>query len=96
MVVAVVTPVVFCAKVTEKINNNTKTSYLLSKSSFITMHCKTYCNSYITNCSMARAQVVAWPEPDLCEYLTAGCMAFSLANGKGMGTNDWVIRSLDD
>ncbi len=32
----------------------------------------------------------------LCECLTAGCKAFSLANGKGTGTNDWVIRSLDD
>jgi hypothetical protein len=30
----------------------------------------------------------------LCECLTAGCKAFSLVNGKGMGTNDWVIRSL--
>ncbi len=30
------------------------------------------------------------------ECLTAACKAFSLANGKGMGTNDWVIRSLDD
>jgi hypothetical protein len=27
--------------------------------------------------------------------LTAGCKAFSLVNGKGMGTSDWVIRSLD-
>ncbi len=26
---------------------------------------------------------------------TAGCKAFSLANGKGTGTNDWVIRSLE-
>jgi hypothetical protein len=25
----------------------------------------------------------------------AGCKAFSLANGKGTGTNDWVIKSLD-
>ncbi len=32
----------------------------------------------------------------LWECLTAGCKAFSLANGKGTGTNDWVIRSLDD
>jgi hypothetical protein len=31
----------------------------------------------------------------LWECLTAGCKAFSLANGKGTGTNDWVIRSLD-
>ncbi len=30
------------------------------------------------------------------ECVTAGCKAFSLANGKGTGTNDWVIRSLDD
>jgi hypothetical protein len=28
--------------------------------------------------------------------LTACCTAFSLANVKGTGTNDWVIRSLDD
>jgi hypothetical protein len=28
--------------------------------------------------------------------LTAACKAFSLANGKGTGTNDWVIRSLVD
>jgi hypothetical protein len=28
--------------------------------------------------------------------LTPGCKAFSLANGKGTGTNDWVIRSLDN
>ncbi len=27
--------------------------------------------------------------------LTAGCKAFSLANVKGTGTNDWVIRTLD-
>jgi hypothetical protein len=27
--------------------------------------------------------------------LTAACKAFSLANGKGTGTNDWVIKSLD-
>jgi hypothetical protein len=32
----------------------------------------------------------------LWECLTAACKAFSLANGKGMGTNDWVIRSLDN
>jgi hypothetical protein len=32
----------------------------------------------------------------LWECVTAGCKAFSLANGKGMGANDWVIRSLDD
>jgi hypothetical protein len=28
--------------------------------------------------------------------VTAGCKAFSLVNGKGTGTNDWVIKSLDD
>jgi hypothetical protein len=32
----------------------------------------------------------------LWECVTAGCKAFSLANGKGTGTNDRVIRSLDD
>ncbi len=69
MVVTVVTPVVFCAKATEKRNKNTKISCLLPKSLSITIHCKTYWNSYIANCSwlsqscgMARAQttLVQW------------------------------------
>jgi hypothetical protein len=41
---------------------------------------------------------VLWPIVEglpLWECLTAGCKAFSLANGKKMGTNDWVIKSLD-
>jgi hypothetical protein len=63
MVVAVVTPVVFCAKATEKRNKNTKISWWLPKSLFTTIYCKTYCNSYITNSSVAQAQVVAWLEP---------------------------------
>ncbi len=63
MVVAVVTPVVFCAKATEKSDKNTKISRWLPKSLFITIYYKAYCNSYIANSSMARAQVVAWPEP---------------------------------
>jgi hypothetical protein len=32
----------------------------------------------------------------LWECLIAACKAFSLANGKGKGTNDRVIKSLDD
>jgi hypothetical protein len=64
MFVAVVTPVVFCATATEKRNKNTKISWWLPKSLFITIYCKTYCNSYIPNRSVARAQVVAWPEPE--------------------------------
>ena len=63
MVVAVVMPVVFCAKATEIRNKNTKISWWLPKSLFITICYKTYCNSYIANSSMARARVVAWPEP---------------------------------
>jgi hypothetical protein len=63
MVVAVVTPVVFCAKATEKRNKNTKISWWLPRSLFITICYKAYCNSYIANSSVARAQVVAWPEP---------------------------------
>ncbi len=42
MVVAVVMPVVFCAKATEKRNKNTKISCLLPKSLFIAIYCKTY------------------------------------------------------
>ncbi len=61
MVVAVVTPVVFCAKATEKCNQNTKMSHLKAIILFITICCKTYCNSRIANCSVVQARVVAWP-----------------------------------
>jgi hypothetical protein len=64
MVVVVVMPVVFCAKTTEKRNKNTKISWWLPKSLFITIYCKTYCNSYIANCNVACARVVVWPEPE--------------------------------
>ncbi len=64
MVGAVVTPVVFCAKATEKRIINTKISWWLPKSLLITICYKTYCNSYIANSSVARARVVAWPEPE--------------------------------
>jgi hypothetical protein len=32
----------------------------------------------------------------MLECLTAACKAFSLANAKGKGVNELVIRSLDD
>jgi hypothetical protein len=35
------------------------------------------------------------PKTSLWECVTAACKAFSLANVKRMGTNDWVIRSVD-
>ncbi len=57
MVVAVVTPVVFCAKATENRNKNTKISWWLPKSLFITIYCKTYCNSYIANSSVAEPKL---------------------------------------
>jgi hypothetical protein len=63
MVVAVVTPVVFCAKATEKCNDITKTSFLLTIILSITLCCKTYCSSHTANCSVARARVGARPEP---------------------------------
>ncbi len=50
---AIVTPVVFHAKATEKINKNTKISWWLPKSLFLTIYCKTYCILLI----------VAWPSP---------------------------------
>ncbi len=62
MVVAVEMPVVFGA--TEKRNKNTKISWWLPKSLLITICYKTYCNSYFPNSSVARARVVAWPEPE--------------------------------
>jgi hypothetical protein len=64
MVVAVATPVVFCAEATEKRNKNTKISWWLPKLLILTIYCKRYCNSYTANCSLNRVQVVAWPEPE--------------------------------
>jgi hypothetical protein len=64
IVVVVMMPAVFCAKATEERNKNTKISWWLPKSLFITIYCKTYCISYIPNSSVARAQVVAWQEPE--------------------------------
>ncbi len=44
MAVVVVMPVVFCAKATEKRNKNTKISWWLLNSLFITIYCSTYFN----------------------------------------------------
>jgi hypothetical protein len=57
MVVAVVTPVVFCAKATEKCNENTKTSFLLTIFLLITICCKTF----VVHVPL----IAAWPEPEL-------------------------------
>jgi hypothetical protein len=62
MVVAVVTPVVLCAKATEKEIKTLKLFGGYQKCLFITICYKTCCNSYIANSSVARAQVVVWPE----------------------------------
>jgi hypothetical protein len=64
MVVAVVTPVVLCAMATEKRNENTKTSCMLEKKIFVTIYCKTYCNSYIANCSMVEPELWFGRSPD--------------------------------
>jgi hypothetical protein len=64
MVVAVVTPVVLCAKATEKSNKNTKISCLLAKSLVITIYCKTYCDSYIANCSVVEPELWCGQSPN--------------------------------
>jgi hypothetical protein len=65
MVVVVVTPVVFCAKATEKCNEKTKISCLKANILMITIYCKrTYHTSRIANFSVDPAQVVRWPEPE--------------------------------
>ncbi len=61
MAVAVVTPVVFCAKATEKCYKNTEISFLVAIILFITIYCKTYCSSRIANCSVAQARHVRSP-----------------------------------
>jgi hypothetical protein len=64
MVVAVVTPVVLCAMATEKRNENNKISCLLAKSLFVTIYFKTYCNSYIANCSMVKPELWRGQSPN--------------------------------
>jgi hypothetical protein len=64
MVVAVVMPIVFCPKAAEKRNKNTKISCLLPKNLFITLYCKTYCNSCIANCSMAKPKLWCGQSPN--------------------------------
>jgi hypothetical protein len=84
MVVAVVTPVVFCAKATEKRNKNVKIIWWLPKSLFITMCYKTYCNSYIPNSSMARARPKPKPlwsnRPRLIGYLWKALVVARMIN----------------
>ncbi len=63
MVVVVVTPVVFCAKATEKQNKNTKISCLLPKSLFMTFIVK-HIVIHISLIVHGRARVVAWLEPE--------------------------------
>jgi hypothetical protein len=63
MVVAVVTPVVLCAKATERQNRNTQISCLLQKSLFITFIVK-HIVIHISLIVRCRARVVAWPEPE--------------------------------
>jgi hypothetical protein len=57
MAVAVVTPVVFCAKATEKCNENTKTSVLLRTILLITLCCITI----VVHVPL----IAAWPEAEL-------------------------------
>jgi hypothetical protein len=63
MVVAVVMPVVFCAKATEKQNKNTKISCLLPTSLLLTFIVK-HIVIHISLIVRGRAQVVAWLEPE--------------------------------
>ncbi len=64
MVVAVVMPVVLCTKAAEYKNKNTKIICLLRKSLVITIYCKTYCNSYIANCSVVEPELWCGRSPN--------------------------------
>ena len=57
MVVAVVTPVVFCAKATERFNEKTKTSFFPNNN---------FINYYIVKHIVVHVPLIAaWPEPEL-------------------------------
>jgi hypothetical protein len=64
MVVAVVKPVVLCNKATENFNKNTKIKGLYTMFVCITICCKTHYNSRTASCSVDRARIVLWPEPE--------------------------------
>jgi hypothetical protein len=57
MVVAVVTPVVLCAKANKKRNKTLKLVVCYQKSIVIIIYCKRYCNSYIANCSVVEPEL---------------------------------------
>jgi hypothetical protein len=77
MVVAVVMPVVFCPKATEKRNKNTKISCLLPKSFLITIYCETYCNSYITNFSVAEPELGCGQSPNHFGPMDSGILGIA-------------------
>ena len=77
MVVVVVTPVVFCAKATEKRNINTKISWWLPKKLFITIYCKTYCNSFIANSSVAEPELWHGRSPNHYGPMDAGILGIA-------------------
>jgi hypothetical protein len=56
MVVVVVMPVVLCAKATEKRNKTLKLVVCYQKNK-LSIYCKTYCNSYIANCSVVKPEL---------------------------------------
>jgi hypothetical protein len=88
MAVAVVRPVVFCAKATEKRNKNTKIHCLLPKSLFITIYCKTYCNSYIANCSVAEPKLWRGRSPNHFGPMDPGILGIArklLSRGLNIG-----------
>ncbi len=61
----------------KKNNKIIKISCLLAKCLSITMYCKTYCNSRIANCSVARARVVEWPEPNYFGPMDPGILGIT-------------------
>ncbi len=63
-------------------------------SRMMTMYAQPPWHKPLTNILYKSSFWCARPRSDVCECVTAGCKAFSLANVKGMGTNDWVIRYL--
>ncbi len=58
MVVVVVTPVVFCAKATEKCNKNSKISFLVAIVLFITIYIVKHIVVHVS-------LIAAWPKPEL-------------------------------
>jgi hypothetical protein len=80
----------------ERLQSALRTSKELALHSFLPFNCCSIIFLNAVSFGFACVTQQRHGSDKLCECLTAACKAFSLANVMGTGTNDWVIKSLED